>query len=122
MNGSILKEKLQLIDIQFVELSKKLNISPQSLNSRLKTKDVTVSFLIELCEAIKKSPYYFLKGTEYEKYFVSEENTMRGETKEEKPNELLETKNELIQLLKQENQRLKDEVAELKGQDKSRTA
>ena len=77
MNGNILKEKLQMIDIQFVELSKKLNISPQSLNSRLKTKDVTISFLIELCQAVKKSPYYFLKGSEYEKFFSVDENILK---------------------------------------------
>lgn len=121
MNGNILKEKLQMIDIQFVELSKKLNISPQSFNSRLKTKDVTVSFLIEICDAINKSPYYFIKGTEYEKYFVSEENSLKLVNKES-PNELLEAKNEIIELLKRDIQRLQNEVSELKGLDKSRTA
>jgi transcriptional regulator with XRE-family HTH domain len=73
MTGNILKEKLQMIDIQLVELASIIGISPQSLNSRLKTKDVTISFLIEICVAIKKSPYYFFKGTEYEKYFKETE-------------------------------------------------
>jgi transcriptional regulator with XRE-family HTH domain len=126
MNGSILKEKLQLIDIQFVELSKKLNISPQSLQSRLKSKDISISFLVEICRAINKSPYYFLKGTEYESYFKLEET---GEVSEPRSNyanskdlDLIKSKDKIIELLEYENQRLKDEVAELKGLDKSRTA
>lgn len=103
MNGNILKEKLQMIDIQFVELSKKLNISPQSLNSRLKTKDVTISFLIELCEAVKKSPYYFLKGSEYEKFFSVDETILKVDlpTGSNIPVvEKIEKLNEQIELLK----------------------
>ncbi|WP_158728616.1 hypothetical protein [Flavobacterium sp. I-STPA6A] len=126
MNGNILKEKLQLIDIQFVDISKKLSISPQSFQSRLKSKDISISFLVEICKAVNKSPYYFLKGTEYENYFKLDQI---GEVLEPSYNyanskdfDLIKSKDKIIELLEYENQRLKNEVAELKGLDKSRTA
>lgn len=132
MNGSFLKEKLQIIDTQFVELSKILNITPQSLNSRFKTKDVTLSFLIELCAAVKKSPYYFLKGSEYEKYFTLDENVVRSDVPFEVTNvisdkmKLLEEQNELLKenlsLLKDRCEMYKSEIAELRGPDKTQTA
>jgi hypothetical protein len=134
MNGSFLKEKLQIIDTQFVELSKILNITPQSLNSRFKTKDVTLSFLIELCAAVKKSPYYFLKGSEYEKYFTLDENVVRSDIPVEATTaiadkiKLLEEQNELLKenfnLLKERCEMYKNEIAELKGipPDRSQTA
>lgn len=126
MNGSILKEKLQSIDIQFVELSKKLNISPQSLQSRLKSKDISISFLVEICKAINKNPYYFFKGTEYENYFKLEESDEVSEPSinyvNSKDLDLIKSKDKIIELLESENKRLKNEVAELKGLDKSRTA
>lgn len=109
MNGNFLKEKLQLIDIQLVDLSKKLNITPQSLNSRFKTKDVTISFLIELCEAVKKSPYYFLKGSEYEKYFVLDDSVLKSDVLVENSNVIAEK----IQLLEEQNQLLKDNKEQL---------
>jgi transcriptional regulator with XRE-family HTH domain len=126
MNGNILKEKLQSIDIQFVDLSRKLNISPQSLQSRLKSKDISISFLVEICKAVNKSLYYFVKGTEYENYFKLEES---GEVSEpsssyvnSKDLDLIKSKDKIIELLESENQRLKNEIAELKGLDKSLTA
>lgn len=134
MDGGFLKEKLQLIDTQFVELSKKLNITPQSLNSRFKTKDVTLSFLVEICAAVNKSPYYFIKGSEYEKYFALDENVVRSDVPTEVTNvisdkmKLLEEQNELLKenfnLLKDRCEMYKNEIAELKGTppDRSQTA
>lgn len=104
MTGNFLKEKLQLIDIQLVDLSKNLKITPQSLNSRFKTKDVTISFLIEICAAIKKSPYYFLKGSEYEKYFVLDDSIIKSDVLTEESNVIAEK----IKLLEEQNQLLKD--------------
>jgi hypothetical protein len=132
MNGIFLKKKLQIIDTQFVELSKILNITPQSLNSRFKTKDVTLSFLIELCAAVNKSPYYFLKGSEYEKYFTLDENVVRSDVPFEVTNvisdkmKLLEEQNELLKenlsILKDRCEMYKSEIAELRGPDKTQTA
>lgn len=134
MNGNFLKEKLQLIDIQFVELSKTLKITPQSLNSRFKTKDVTISFLIELCEAVKKSPYYFIKGSEYERYFTLDESVLKedvpieGATAISDKIRLLEEQNDLLKenlaLYKDRCQIYKSEIAELRGTspDRSQTA
>lgn len=104
MDGNFIKEKLQLIDIQFVELSKKLGITPQSLNSRLKTKDITIAFLIELCEAINKSPYYFIKGSEYEKNFTLDESVLKSDIPTEKSNVI----SDKIQLLEEQNNLLKE--------------
>ncbi|WP_337967215.1 hypothetical protein [uncultured Flavobacterium sp.] len=109
MNGNFLKEKLQLLDIQLVDLSKNLNITPQSLNSRFKTKDVTISFLIELCEAVKKSPYYFLKGSEYEKYFVLNDSVLKSDV----PTENSTVISEKVKLLEEQNQLLKDNKEQL---------
>ena len=134
MNGAFLKEKLQLLDVQFVELSEKLKITPQSLNSRFKTKDVTISFLIELCEAVKKSPYYFIKGSEYERYFSLDESILKedipveGSTAISDKIRLLEEQNDLLKenlaLYKDRCEIYKDEIAELKGTspDRSQTA
>jgi hypothetical protein len=134
MDGGFLKEKLQLIDTQFVELSKKLNITPQSLNSRFKTKDVTLSFLVEICAAVNKSPYYFIKGSQYEKYFALDENVVRSDVPIEVTNvisdkmKLLEEQNELLKenlsLIKDRCEMYKNEITELKGTppDRSQTA
>lgn len=134
MNGNFLKEKLQLIDVQFVELSKILKITPQSLNSRFKTKDVTISFLIELCEAVNKSPYYFIKGSEYERYFTLDESILKedvpveGATAISDKIRLLEEQNDLLKenlnLYKDRCEIYKDEIAELRGNtpDRSQTA
>ncbi|MFH7013108.1 hypothetical protein ACHRV5_14670 [Flavobacterium sp. FlaQc-52] len=132
MDGGFLKEKLQLIDTQFVELSKKLNITPQSLNSRFKTKDVTLSFLVEICAAVNKSPYYFIKGSQYEKYFALDENVVRSDVPTEVTNvisdkmKLLEEQNELLKenlsLIKDRCEMYKNEITELRGTDKSQTA
>jgi transcriptional regulator with XRE-family HTH domain len=104
MDGNFIKEKLQLIDIQFVELSKKLGITPQSLNSRLKTKDITISFLIELCEAINKSPYYFIKGSEYEKYFTLDESVLKNDIPTENSNAI----SDKIKILEEQNNLLRE--------------
>ncbi|RKR11099.1 hypothetical protein C8C83_2797 [Flavobacterium sp. 90] len=109
MTGNFLKEKLQLLDIQLVDLSKNLQITPQSLNSRFKTKDVTISFLIELCEAVKKSPYYFLKGSEYEKYFVLNDSVLKSDVPTENSNVI----SEKVKLLEEQNQLLKDSKEQL---------
>lgn len=112
MDGNFIKEKLQLIDIQFVELSKKLGITPQSLNSRLKTKDITLGFLIELCAIVNKSPYYFIKGSEYEKYFTLDESVLKNDVPSENSNaisdkiKLLEEQNNLLRENKEQSQEI----------------
>ncbi|WP_286914782.1 helix-turn-helix domain-containing protein [Flavobacterium sp. UBA4197] len=123
MTGNILKEKLQLLDIQLSEIARKLNISPQSLQSRLKTKDVTISFLIELAEAVNKSPYFFIKNTLYEKYFESS-NEMDIETPNKDLMALINAKDKIIELLENDVKRMTVEINQLKGHsaEESKTA
>lgn len=61
MNGEFIRQKIKDAGFQLVDVAKKLNISPQNLESKLKTNDVKVNFLIEISNSINKSIYYFLK-------------------------------------------------------------
>ena len=113
MNGIILKEKLQAIeDVQLVEVSKKLQISPQGLQNRFKSKDVSLDFIIQLAEAVNKSVYYFIEDTEYEKYFNGGYDYPFMSLQEEKATyntdreKLLQAKDDIIALLKKENEAL----------------
>ncbi|WP_459212455.1 helix-turn-helix domain-containing protein [Aquimarina rhabdastrellae] len=60
MTGEFLKEKIKSSGFQQVEVAAKLGISPQSLESKLKSKDIKVSFLLKVAKAINQSIYYFL--------------------------------------------------------------
>lgn len=57
MNGKLLHKLLKDNKINFVELANKLNLTPQALNSKFKTKEVSVKFLQEISEAINKNLY-----------------------------------------------------------------
>lgn len=125
MNGNFLKERLQYFDIQLVELSKKLEISPQTLQSRFKTKDVTLNFLLEICKAINKTPYLFLKGSVYEKLIYTEGSFQNEVEFVEKVSEpisknisqddiLIELLQKQIAELRQDKEELKKDKEELK--------
>lgn len=64
MDGTIVKEILLSGGYQLVDIASKLNITPQDLQSKLKSKDLKTSFLVEISNAINKSVYYFLEKGE----------------------------------------------------------
>lgn len=61
MTGKELHNILRANEINFNELATKLGLTPQSLNSRFKTKEVSVKFLTEVSEAINKNLYTFIE-------------------------------------------------------------
>ncbi len=69
MTGEFLKEKIKSSGFQQVEVASKLGISPQSLESKLKSKDIKVSFLLKVAKAINQSIYYFLDELDNE-FFI----------------------------------------------------
>src|SRR6476661_7939861 len=99
MNGKFLKDKLQKSEVQFVELAKKLNISPQNLYNKFKSKDITLSFLVDVSMALNKSIYYLMSGSGRENLFLPEDsdNTSDSPTQYSfKDILLIETQKELI--------------------------
>ncbi|WP_286778720.1 MULTISPECIES: S24 family peptidase [Sphingobacterium] len=61
MNGKDLKIKLKKLGIELKELAEKLNITPQTLNSRLLADDLKVSFIKDISKAINKSLYSLIE-------------------------------------------------------------
>lgn len=59
MDGDFIKKKIELANFQLVEVAEKIKITPQDLYSKLKAKDIKVSFLQKIAEAINKNVYYF---------------------------------------------------------------
>ena len=59
MTGEFLKMKIKMSGYQQVEVAESLGISPQALESKLKSQDVKVSFLLQVANAINKNVYYF---------------------------------------------------------------
>jgi transcriptional regulator with XRE-family HTH domain len=100
------------------KFANKIGVNEANVRNYRKGTLPKIDFIIKIYENIEFNFDWFLTG----KGEILDEKPLMNENQEEKSNELLDTKNELIQLLKQENQRLKNEVAELKGLDKSLTA
>ncbi len=67
MTGDFIRHKIINAGYQQAEVAQILGITPQTLESRLKAKDVKVSFLLDVAKAIKKNLYYFFSD------FVSED-------------------------------------------------
>lgn len=63
MNGDFLRKKIELSGFQLVEVAKNMNITPQDLQSKLKSKDVKISFLEKLASSINKDVYYFFEDS-----------------------------------------------------------
>lgn len=116
MEGKILKEKLKSLDISMKDLAVKLSLSPQSLQNRLKAKEITLDFLIEIAKSINESVYFFIKGTQYEKDFIFPENleTLDKSKEEEEINPVIQAKNQTIEILEREVQDLRDDKDFLK--------
>ncbi len=117
MDGKILKSKLQSLDIQMTEVAKRLDISPQNLQNRFKSKEITLDFLIEVSKAVNVSVYYFIKGTVYENDFLQPDNRTLKEPDNEfipNPNNVVEAKNQTIEILQREVQDLRNDKDFLK--------
>jgi len=61
MEGSFLKKKIQSAGFQLYEVAKKLDITPQDLQSKLKSKDVKLSLIRKIASAINKDVFFFLE-------------------------------------------------------------
>ncbi|WP_376777154.1 helix-turn-helix transcriptional regulator [Flavobacterium covae] len=61
MNGDFLRKKIELSGFQLADVARSMNITPQNLQSKLKSKDIKVSFLEELAQSINKTVYYFFE-------------------------------------------------------------
>ncbi|KQS48772.1 MAG: helix-turn-helix transcriptional regulator [Flavobacterium lindanitolerans] len=114
MDGKILKKKLQSLDIQMTEVAKRLNISPQNLQNRFKSKEITLDFLIEVSKAVNASVYYFIKGTAYEKEFQQPDNVILNEPDGEFIPNVVDAKNQTIEILQREVQDLRSDKDFLK--------
>jgi len=120
MDGNILREKLQSVGLQMIEIAKKLDISPQNLQSKLKSKDITLSFLVDLSVAINKSPYYLVSGTKYAKFFNADMIDNLNEPKASHINdELIETQRELLRMKDQRILELETKLAKKSGKRKT---
>lgn len=117
MDGKILKRKLQLLEIQMTEVAKRLDISPQNLQNRFKSKEITLDFLIEVSKAVNISVYYFIKGTVYENaFFQTDNSTVREPENEFLPlkNDIVIAKNQTIEILEREVEDLRNDKSFLK--------
>ncbi|MEZ0006947.1 transcriptional regulator with XRE-family HTH domain [Flavobacterium sp. 28YEA47A] len=118
MDGKILKKKLQSLDIQMNEIAKRLNISPQNLQNRFKSKEITLDFLIEVSKAVNVSVYYFIKDTIYENEFLQPDNLIVKEPDSEflpNKNNVVDAKNQTIEILQREVQDLRNDKDFLKN-------
>ncbi len=106
MTGEFVKKKLENAGYQLNTVAEIINVSPQNLHSKLKTKDIRVSFLVELAKAINKPIDYF---------FDDYKNDLAG-YREKSNNDYIEIANKLIKQL-EENARLKEILRKYEGAD-----
>jgi len=59
MDGVFLKKKILSTGFQLYEVAKKLEITQQDLQSKLKSKDVKLSFVNKIANAVNKDIYFF---------------------------------------------------------------
>ena len=113
MNGKFLKEKLQKSDVQFVELAKKLNISPQNLYNKFKSKDLSLSFLVDVSLALNKSIYFLMSGSGRENLFLPEDSDLGTSEPRDFPYKdvlLIETQKELLEAYREKIAMLEAEL------------
>ncbi|MBC8643836.1 hypothetical protein H9W95_06695 [Flavobacterium lindanitolerans] len=96
------------------EVAKRLNISPQNLQNRFKSKEITLDFLIEVSKAVNASVYYFIKGTAYENEFLQPDNVILKEPDGEFIPNVVDAKNQTIEILQREVQDLRSDKDFLK--------
>lgn len=62
MTGDYVRNKLLNEGYALVDIASKMKISPQGLNSKLKTSDIKVGVLEDIARAINKSVYFFFEN------------------------------------------------------------
>ncbi|WP_062060076.1 hypothetical protein [Aquimarina longa] len=87
MTGEYLRNKIIMSGYQQVEVAERLGISAQHLESKLKAKDIKVSFLLDVARVINKNIYYFLPDLE------KKNNNNKNQKSTDSPISLKENKN-----------------------------
>lgn len=80
MTGEYVKKKIENAGFQLNTVAELINVSPQNLHSKLKTKDVRVSLLLDLAKAINKSVYYFFEDSDDAYVELIKECNRKGNT------------------------------------------
>jgi phage repressor protein C with HTH and peptisase S24 domain len=81
MTGLDAKERIAEAGYTLADVANKLKISPQTLNSRLHSKDLKLDFLRELARAINKSLYYFLEEEDLPAYQNAKNFALKSDSK-----------------------------------------
>jgi hypothetical protein len=102
MTGDFVKKKIETAGYQLNNVAEILCISPQNLHSKLKTKDIRVSLVVDIAKAINKPLDYFFSD------FNVDSNQM--------PSDYMALANKVIHLL-EENSRLKERLQKYEGAD-----
>lgn len=68
MTGTFIKEKITQAGFTLADVANNLEITPQTLNSRLKADDIKIDSLRSIAKAINKSLYYFLDDEDLPAY------------------------------------------------------
>ena len=84
MNGDFIRKKIELAGFQLSEVARKMEISQQDLQSKLKSKDIKVSFMENVAKSINKSVYYFFE-TKDEKNLTNTDGKENGKENGNKP-------------------------------------
>lgn len=61
MTGKDIRQRIELTGTTYSDLASRLGISPQALNSKLNGKDLKLSFVQMVADAINKPIYYLFK-------------------------------------------------------------
>lgn len=85
MNGDFIRKKIEESGFQLVEVARRMKISPQDLQSKLKSKDIKVSFLLNIAQSINKNLYYFFE-TKGENFVTDENSNNNGNNNSNIPN------------------------------------
>lgn len=100
------------------KFAEKIGINEANVRNYRKGTLPKIDFIIKIYENIEFNFDWFMTG----KGDILNENTFINNKRIYESNELIVAKNDIIDLLREENNRLKNEISELKGLDKSRTA
>lgn len=64
MNGDLIKKKIKFLGYSLAEVARKLEISPQNLNKKLKAKKISMDFIMDISKLLNVEPTYFLNDDE----------------------------------------------------------
>ena len=78
MKGSYVKKILKEDSYSFDEIASRMGVSPQNLQSKLKSSDIKVGVLESIAKAINKNVYYFFEGKKESIDLVEENDLVYG--------------------------------------------